>query len=92
MFNGEGFVRGILGKGRVLAGARVLVVGAAASALRLWRRWPGWRGGACTVRRLCCDNERLAERLRACYPALKIEVGSRIRPGSMLSSTPRPLA
>ena len=28
MFDGEGFVRGVLRKGRALAGARVLVVGA----------------------------------------------------------------
>ena len=59
MFDGEGFVRGILRKGRVLAGARVL--GGRERRRRLCDcgvAGQGWRGGACTVRRLCCDNER----------------------------------
>jgi shikimate dehydrogenase len=54
MFDGEGFVRGILRKGRALAGGR--------ERRRRLRdcgvTGQGWRGGACAVRRPCCDNER----------------------------------
>src|ERR1700738_2680826 len=78
MFDGEGFVRGILRKGRVLTGARVLVVGsggvgsaivaslakAGVAELALFDAYPATMNG-------------LAERLRAYYPALKIEVGSK---------------
>src|SRR4029077_15863302 len=78
MFDGEGFVRGILRKGRVLAGARVLVVGsggvvsaivaslakAGVAELALFDAYPATMNG-------------LAERLRTYYPALKIEVGSK---------------
>jgi Shikimate 5-dehydrogenase len=53
MFDGEGFVRGILRKGRVWQVRACLWSGAAASALRLWRRWPRLAWRACTVRRLC---------------------------------------
>ena len=78
MFDGEGFVRGILRKGRVLAGARVLVVGsggvgsaivaslakAGVAELALFDAYPATMNG-------------LAERLGTYYPALKIEVGSK---------------
>jgi shikimate dehydrogenase len=78
MFDGEGFVRGILRKGRVLGGARALVVGsggvgsaivaslakAGAAELALFDAYPATMNG-------------LAERLRAHYPALKIGVGSK---------------
>jgi len=88
--NGEGFVRGILRKGRVLAGTRVLVVGsggvgsaivaslakAGVAELALFDAHPATMNG-------------LAERLRTYYPALKIELAPRIRPDSMLSSTRR---
>jgi shikimate dehydrogenase len=78
MFDGEGFVRGVLRKGRILMGARVLVVGS------------GGVGSAIVASLAKADvaeiaifdadaaaMNRLAERLRAHYPALKIEVGSR---------------
>src|SRR6202023_302718 len=78
MFDGEGFVRGVLRKGRVLAGARALVVGsggvgsaivaslakAGVAELALFDAHPATMNG-------------LAERLRAYYPALEIEVGSK---------------
>src|ERR1700722_1866577 len=78
MFDGEGFVRGILRKGRVLAGARVLVVGsggvgsaivaslakAGVAEIALFDAYPA-------------TMNSLAERLRIYYPALKIEVGSK---------------
>ena len=77
MFDGEGFVRGILRKGRELKGARALVVGsggvgsaivaslakAGVSELALYDAYPA-------------SMNSLAERLRAHYPALKITVGS----------------
>ena len=77
MFDGEGFVRGILRKGRALAGARVLVVGtggvgaaiaaslakAGVAELALFDVYPATMNG-------------LADRLRHYYPALKIAVGS----------------
>jgi shikimate dehydrogenase len=77
MFDGEGFVRGVLRKGRVLSGARVLVVGnggvgsaiaaslakAGVAELALFDAyWPMMTG--------------LAERLRANYPKLKVTTGS----------------
>src|SRR5580765_3136009 len=78
MFDGEGFVRGILRKGRALAGARVLVVGsggvgsaivaslakAGVARLALYDAYSASMNG-------------LADRLRAYYPTLKIEVGSK---------------
>jgi shikimate dehydrogenase len=78
MFDGEGFVRGILRKGRVLAGAHALVVGsggvgsaivaslakAGVAELALFDAYPATMNG-------------LAERLRAYYPMLKIGVGSK---------------
>jgi shikimate dehydrogenase len=77
MFDGEGFVRGILRKGRELKGARALVVGsggvgsaivaslakAGVSELALYDAYPA-------------SMNSLAERLQAHYPALKIAVGS----------------
>jgi shikimate dehydrogenase len=77
MFDGEGFVRGVLRKGRVLAGARALVVGsggvgsaivaslakAGVAELALFDAYPA-------------SMNSLAERLRTYYPGLKITVGS----------------
>jgi shikimate dehydrogenase len=77
MFDGEGFVRGVLRTGRTLQGARALVVGAggvgsaiAASLARagvaelaLFDAYTPMAGG-------------LGERLRAHYPKLKVSVGS----------------
>jgi shikimate dehydrogenase len=77
MFDGEGFVRGVLRKGRVLRGARALVVGsggvgsaivaslakAGVAELALFDAYPA-------------SMNSLAERLRTYYPGLKISVGS----------------
>jgi shikimate dehydrogenase len=77
MFDGEGFVRGVLRKGRKLTGARVLIVGcggvgsaiaasfakAGAAELVLFDAFPPGASG-------------LAERLRRHYPKLKVAVGS----------------
>jgi len=78
MFDGEGFVRGVLRKGRSIAGVRVLVVGsggvgsaivasfakAGVAELALFDAFPATMNG-------------LADRLRAYYPNLKIGVGSK---------------
>jgi shikimate dehydrogenase len=77
MFDGEGFVRGVQRKGRTLTGARVLVLGC------------GGVGSAIAaslakaeVAKLALFDvhspmmDGLAERLRAHYPELKIDVGS----------------
>ncbi|MBR0751305.1 shikimate dehydrogenase [Bradyrhizobium jicamae] len=78
MFDGEGFVRGVLRKGRVLRGARALVVGsggvgsaivaslakAGVAELALFDAYPA-------------SMNSLAERLRTHYPQLKITVGSK---------------
>jgi shikimate dehydrogenase len=78
MFDGEGFVRGILRKGRVLAGARALVVGSGGvgSAIVASLAKAGVAELALFDANAATMNG-LAERLRAHYPALKIEVGSR---------------
>lgn len=77
MFDGEGFVRGVLRKGRVLKGARVLMVGnggvgsAIAASLA--------KAGIAEIT-LFDKNPAvmfaLAARLRASYPNLKIATGS----------------
>ena len=77
MFDGEGFVRGVLRKGRVLSGARVLVAGnggvgsaiaaslakAGVAELALFDAYEPMMSG-------------LAQRLRANYPNLKVTTGS----------------
>ena len=76
MFDGEGFVRGVLRKGRKLATARVLV--------GQWRRWLSDRRFLCqaAVAEIALFDAHqavmhdLAARIRACYPDLKVTVGS----------------
>jgi len=77
MFDGEGFVRGVLRKGRTLAGASALVVGSGGvgSAIAASLAKAG-------VARLAVYDahaaamDALAGRLRANYPALKVETAS----------------
>ncbi|WP_423211081.1 shikimate dehydrogenase family protein [Paracoccus yeei] len=78
MFDGEGFVGGVLGKGQQIAGASVLVVGAGgvgsaiaaslakAGAARLALYDPNAAGA-----------EALAGRLSAAYPELTVQTGSK---------------
>jgi shikimate dehydrogenase len=78
MFDGEGFVRGMLRKGRVLRGARVLVVGSGGVGSAIVASLA--KAGVAEIAIFDADAAvmaGLAERLRAQYPALKIEVGSR---------------
>jgi hypothetical protein len=78
MFDGEGVVRGILHKGRALAGARALVVGSGGvgSAIVASLAKIGVAELALFDAHVPTMND-LADRLRAHYPGLKIEVGSR---------------
>ena len=77
MFDGEGFVRGVLRKGRAVEGASALVVGsggvgsaiAASLAKAGVARLAVFDAGAAAM-------ESLAGRLRAAYPALAVETGS----------------
>ncbi|MBI1245425.1 MAG: shikimate dehydrogenase [Alphaproteobacteria bacterium] len=77
MFDGEGFVRGVLRKGVELAGRRVLVVGSggvgSAIAASLAARKVGRIGLFDAAPAMA---ESLAARLRAHYPAIEVATGS----------------
>jgi len=77
MFDGEGFVRGVLRKGMALRGARVLVVGSGGvgSAIAASLAAAGVASlGVFDVQAASADG--LAERLRLHYPALEVSTGS----------------
>ena len=77
MFDGEGFVRGLRGKGRTVEGASALVVGAGGVGSAIAASLA--RAGAARLGLFDIDGEaceRLAGRLRAHYPGLAIETGS----------------
>ncbi|MES2911783.1 MAG: shikimate dehydrogenase [Pseudomonadota bacterium] len=77
MFDGEGFVRGVLRKGLVLKGARALVVGSGGvgSAIAASLSAAGLAGiDLFDVNK--ASAEGLAERLRTHYPALAVSTGS----------------
>jgi shikimate dehydrogenase len=77
MFDGAGFVRGVLRKGRKLEGASALVVGSGGVGSAIAASLAG-----CGVARLNLFDaqqaaaEALAERLRANYPSLRVNAGS----------------
>jgi shikimate dehydrogenase len=78
MFDGEGFVRGVLRKGRTLTGARTFVVGNGGVGSAIVASLA--KAGVAEIAIFDADVSAmngLAERLRAHYPALTIEVGSR---------------
>jgi len=77
MFDGEGFVRGILRKGRALASARVLVAGngGVGSAIAASFAKAGVGEIALYDAHASAMNG-LADRIRAHYPNLKVAVGS----------------
>lgn len=77
MFDGEGFVRGVLGKGRVLKGARALVVGAGGvgSAIAASLAKAGVAALGLFDSHAPLANG-LADRLRRHYPELVVTVGS----------------
>ena len=77
LFDGEGFVRGVLRKGLQLAGARVLVVGAGGVGCAIAASLAGAGIGAISL----CDShaasaEGLAGRLRTHYPRIDVRTGS----------------
>ena len=77
MFDGEGFVRGVLRKGRILAGVRALVVGSGGVGSAIVASLA--RAGVAEIAVFDADAAAmtgLAQRLRAHYPALAIAVGS----------------
>jgi shikimate dehydrogenase len=78
MFDGEGFVRGVLRKKRKLAGARVLVVGSGGVGSAIVASMAG--AGVAELALFDAhapSMNALAERLRAHHPALKIAVGAK---------------
>ena len=92
MFDGEGFVRAAAGAGRIVAGQRVLIVGAGGvgSAIAASCAKAGAREIALTDTR-AGGAERLAERLRLNYPDLKLSHGSNDPAGFDIAVNATPL-
>ncbi|MBL0946350.1 MAG: shikimate dehydrogenase [Hydrogenophaga sp.] len=92
MFDGEGFVRGLLRKGLVLAGASALVVGSGGVGSAIAASL-----AAAAVQRLALFDvnpaaaEGLAARLRTEYPALQVGTGERDPAGHDLVVNATPL-
>jgi shikimate dehydrogenase len=77
MFDGEGFVRGVLRKGVVLQGRRVLVVGSGGVGCAIAASLAAAGIGAITLfDRQAESAEALGDRLRQHYPALDVTTGS----------------
>jgi shikimate dehydrogenase len=77
MFDGEGFVRGVLRKGRAVSGARVLVAGCGGVGSAIAASFA--KTGVAELAlydAFAPMMNALAERLRTCYPSLKVSVGS----------------
>ena len=92
MFDGEGFVRGLLGKGLVLRGARALVVGSGGvgSAIAASLAASGVASLALyDVQAATADA--LASRLRTHYPAVAVDTGSKDPQGFDLVVNATPL-
>lgn len=78
MFDGEGFVRGVLRKGFKLQGARVLVVGAGGVGSAIAASLAAAGVAAISLFDMNpAAAEALAGRLRAHYPALEVATGSK---------------
>lgn len=76
MFDGEGFVRGVLRKGRAVAGASALVVGSGGVGSAIAASPAGAGAARLALHDSRADAaERLAERLRTHYPSLAVENG-----------------
>jgi shikimate dehydrogenase len=77
MFDGEGFVRGVLRKGLKLSGARVLVVGAGGVGSAIAASLAGAGIGEISLFDLTSASaERLGTRLKTHYPAIQVKTGS----------------
>jgi shikimate dehydrogenase len=76
MFDGEGFVRGVLRKGLVLKGARALVVGSGGVGRAIAASLAAAGIGAISVFDVhAASATGLGERLRQHYPALQVDTG-----------------
>jgi shikimate dehydrogenase len=77
MFDGDGFVRGVIRKGRTIAGARALVVGSGGVGSAIAASLAAAGVSALGVFDMnTASAEALAERLRTHYPALRVATGS----------------
>jgi len=78
MFDGAGFVRGVLRKGVKLGGARILVVGSGGVGCAIAASFAAAHVGEIGLFDVnTASSEGLAERLRKHYPALKVTTGSK---------------
>jgi shikimate dehydrogenase len=78
MFDGEGFVRGVLRKGCVLKGARVLVVGAGGVGSAIAASLAAAGIGAITLFDARAESaDALGARIRTHYPAIAVSTGSK---------------
>ncbi len=76
MFDGAGFVRGVMRKGLALAGARVLVVGSGGVGCAIAASLAGAGIGAITLFDVnTASAEALGQRLQAAYPAIEVTTG-----------------
>ena len=78
MFDGEGFVRGVLRKGCVLKGARVLVVGAGGVGSAIAASLAAAGIGAITLFDARAESaDALGARIRTHYPAIAVSTGAK---------------
>ncbi len=76
MFDGAGFVRGVMRKGLALDGARVLVVGSGGVGCAIAASLAGAGIGAITLFDVnTASAEALGQRLQAAYPAIEVTTG-----------------
>lgn len=90
-FDGAGFVRGLLRKGRTLRGARVIVSGAGGVGSAIAASLAAEGVAHISLYDTCAASaEGLAERLRAHYPQLVVQTGSNDPAGSdvVVNATP----
>lgn len=92
MFDGEGFVRGVLRKGVVLKGARALVVGAGGVGSAIAASLAAAGVGALSLYDVhAASAQGLGERLRQHYPHLTVNTGSNDPAGHDLVVNATPL-
>ena len=77
MFDGAGFVRGVLRKGQPIRGARALVVGSGGVGCAIAASLAGAGVGAITLYDVhAASADALAQRIRTEYPAIAVSTGS----------------
>jgi shikimate dehydrogenase len=92
MFDGEGFVRGLRGKGLELRGARALVVGSGGVGSAIAASLAAAGAGALALYDVqAATAEALAGRLRTHYPAVTVSTGSKDPAGFDLVVNATPL-